>query len=68
MTTWTQFNTDGYTDDQLETLNEAQNILMEAFPEVETQTVSDLLHNNWCEEASRDELVDIVAKRLVSLD
>ncbi len=67
MTTWTQDNTEGDTDEQFGTPNEAQKILIEAFPEVEPQALGDTLQNVWYEDAWRDELVDAVSRRLLAM-
>lgn len=47
MTTWTEENTEGFTKEELATLNAAQTALEAENPSIDTQNIADRLNNAW---------------------
>lgn len=57
MTRWTENNTEGFTAEELEILNDAQERLESDNPGIDASNISDLLNNTWVPGITADELV-----------
>ncbi len=64
MDTWTENNTEGFTETELDALNTAQTALEKAFPKVDEQNITDLLSAAWLPNATADTLIHQITERL----
>lgn len=64
---FTQMNTEGYSDSELDTLNNALATLQNSHPGVDESNIADLIHNNFYEGITEDEIIAAVEKRLKGL-
>lgn len=58
MTMWTHENTEGFTDQELATMNEAQSRLEAAHPEVDPGNLADRLNSAFVPGITADQLVE----------
>lgn len=63
--TWTDDNTEGFTENELAILNGAQERLEAAFPEVDPSNISDMLNNAFTDGATIHGLFTTVCHRLL---
>lgn len=67
---WTMQNTEGYTQDELDTINEAIERLQSVVSTDDIddeQNFNDAIANSWCEGMTADELVEAIYTRWPSL-
>lgn len=64
---WTTENTEGFSDDDLATMNEAQQQLEARFPGVDPGNIGDMLNNAFTHDLDARQLERIVARRLSPL-
>lgn len=62
MTTWTHDNTEGFTDEQLEVLNDAQSRLEAKNPDADPQNIADHLNNAFVPGITVEQLVEGFSK------
>lgn len=62
-----QMNTEGFSDNELDTLNNALATLQNSHPGVDESNIADLLHNNFYEGIAEDELIAVVENRFKGL-
>ena len=62
--TWTEDNTEGFTQEDIDVLNEAQQHLELAHPKVDPTNIADMLNNAWTPEADARQLQRTVERRL----
>ena len=64
MVRWTERNTEGFTADELATLNDTHERLDAAHPDVDEMTIDDMINNAWIPGATVSDLVAAVTARL----
>ena len=62
--TWTMDNTEGFTEDQLDLINEAYDLVAAKADDVDAKNIYDALNNAWIEQETAEELA-VVALRLL---
>ena len=60
MKRWTDDNTEGFTDDELDLLNEAQDILEDRNPDIHHSNICDALNNAWRSGITLEELLNAI--------
>ena len=61
---WTMDNTEGFTQDQLDLINEAYDLVAAKADDVDAKNIYDALNNAWIEQETAEELA-VVALRLL---
>lgn len=64
MTAWNEQNTEGFSQDELAMLSNAQERLTRNFPGIDESNLRDLLNNEWYAGITEQQLVDAVVKQL----
>lgn len=64
MTYWNSDNTEGFSADDLEMLNEIQVELQAENPNIDAQNIADILNNAWVEGIDYDTLIEAARARL----
>lgn len=62
--TWTMDNTNGFTEDQLDIINEAFDLVAAKADGVDETNINDALNNAWCEQETAEELAAAALKSL----
>lgn len=64
MSHWNDQNTEGFTSDELDVINEAIDVIVEQAPGVDMSNINDLINNAWRPDATSDSLIAAVMGRL----
>lgn len=62
--TWTMDNTNGFTEDQLDLINEAIDLVTAKADDVDVKNINDAINNAWCGQETAEDLAAAVLKTL----